>query len=233
MKEDVAPVRRGHVLASMEPDADEVEREARRPLFAHRPQMRRSMGRSSDPLAFACRLLPCVNKLGHQYVLLTRADGRPLVTFGPHWSGTLFAQAVIVGVVWGFTKQHTPIGKSAVASAGMMFFGLLTTVLLWITAGSDPGILRKHAALRDDEDAAEDDVYCDICDMWGPPGTKHCRECGVCILKHDHHCVWMGKCVGQGNMRSFIYFNMAWVSAFMYLFLCLGLLASRAKARGT
>lgn len=33
--------------------------------------------------------------------------------------------------------------------------------------------------------------------------TIHCLECGVCIEEFDHHCPWIGKCVGRDNILFF------------------------------
>ena len=33
--------------------------------------------------------------------------------------------------------------------------------------------------------------------------TKHCSICKCCVLDLDHHCVFIGKCVGAGNMGRF------------------------------
>ena len=32
----------------------------------------------------------------------------------------------------------------------------------------------------------------------------HCKECGLCILRHDHHCPWLSTCIGINNNRRFI-----------------------------
>ncbi len=37
---------------------------------------------------------------------------------------------------------------------------------------------------------------------------SHCNICDICIIGHDHHCPWSGKCIGKYNL---LYF---------YLFLC-------------
>ncbi|XP_068588437.1 palmitoyltransferase ZDHHC23-B isoform X2 [Cebidichthys violaceus] len=43
--------------------------------------------------------------------------------------------------------------------------------------------------------------WCPVCRVARPPRAGHCRICGVCVLRLDHHCVC---CVGQTNHRSFL-----------------------------
>ena len=33
---------------------------------------------------------------------------------------------------------------------------------------------------------------------------KHCYRCGRCTRKYDHHCPWIGTCVGENNHFKFI-----------------------------
>ena len=34
----------------------------------------------------------------------------------------------------------------------------------------------------------------------------HCDDCDVCVMEHDHHCPWTGKCVGKNNLITFYCF---------------------------
>uniref|UniRef100_A0A8C1E902 Palmitoyltransferase n=1 Tax=Cyprinus carpio carpio TaxID=630221 RepID=A0A8C1E902_CYPCA len=45
---------------------------------------------------------------------------------------------------------------------------------------------------------------CPVCRLVRPPRAGHCRICGACVLRMDHHCVWINSCVGQANHRQFI-----------------------------
>ena len=46
--------------------------------------------------------------------------------------------------------------------------------------------------------------FCVTCRIWRPPGAHHCSRCNVCVAGFDHHCDFIGKCVGSGNARAFL-----------------------------
>ncbi|KAK9103303.1 hypothetical protein Sjap_020557 [Stephania japonica] len=48
--------------------------------------------------------------------------------------------------------------------------------------------------------------YCRKCNQIKPPRCHHCSVCGRCILKMDHHCVWIVNCVGALNYKYFLLF---------------------------
>jgi palmitoyltransferase ZDHHC9/14/18 len=48
--------------------------------------------------------------------------------------------------------------------------------------------------------------YCKTCDIIRPPRTVHCGLCNSCIERLDHHCPWLGTCVGKRNYKYFITF---------------------------
>jgi len=48
--------------------------------------------------------------------------------------------------------------------------------------------------------------FCEICCIVQPYRTKHCHLCERCIHKFDHHCIWIGSCVGELNHRIFYVF---------------------------
>ena len=48
--------------------------------------------------------------------------------------------------------------------------------------------------------------FCDSCYIFRPLRTSHCNICNNCMLKYDHHCVWLGSCVAKRNYNLFYWF---------------------------
>lgn len=48
--------------------------------------------------------------------------------------------------------------------------------------------------------------WCNTCRFLRPPRTHHCRICDICVVRFDHHCVWLNTCIGANNLRWFLAF---------------------------
>lgn len=59
--------------------------------------------------------------------------------------------------------------------------------------------------------------WCVQCKNWKPPRSHHCSACRRCVLRMDHHCPFLGNCVGLRNMGHFF---------LMYLFAIVSMLYS-------
>ena len=57
---------------------------------------------------------------------------------------------------------------------------------------------------------------CDICNILILRKYKcgHCAFCNICVMKQDHHCPWIGKCIGKYTKIPFYLFL---ISAFLYI----------------
>ena len=58
--------------------------------------------------------------------------------------------------------------------------------------------------------------FCESCNIFRPLRTSHCHDCNNCVMGFDHHCVWLGTCVGKLNYTYFYHFVM---TTFIYIIL--------------
>ncbi|KAH8488882.1 hypothetical protein H0E87_024492 [Populus deltoides] len=117
---------------------------------------------------------------------------------------------------------------SVLAFAIIMIFHFLLIMLLWsyfTVVSKDPGsvpenwravlpeeALETGSSLNDRSDCvvAADGLdrraFCNHCQNGKPPRCHHCSVCQRCVLKMDHHCVWVVNCVGARNYKFFLLF---------------------------
>jgi len=141
--------------------------------------------------------------------------------------------------------------------ANVPLFGViwLFTICMHLTvAYMDPGILPRKEKIKYQEtgDAYLDAInsppttkqiivknksitckLCSTCNIYRPPRTVHCSTCDNCVMRFDHHCPYVGNCVGLRNYKFFLYFLVGVLTTSLFaLTHCIAFVATRVRSRG-
>ena len=72
--------------------------------------------------------------------------------------------------------------------------------------------------------------FCYSCYLFRPPRTSHCAICDNCVERFDHHCIWLGTCIGKKNYKYFyILLGSLNINAIFQIIFCACLLSIEVK----
>ncbi|XP_074530939.1 palmitoyltransferase ZDHHC9 isoform X2 [Halichoeres trimaculatus] len=159
---------------------------------------------------------------------------------------TLFLIVGTCALFFAFECPYLAVHLSPAIPVFAALLFLFVMAMLLRTSFSDPGVLpralpEEAAFIEMEIEAANGNVpagqrppprirnvqinnqivklkYCYTCKIFRPPRASHCSICDNCVDRFDHHCPWVGNCVGKRNYRYFYLFTMSLSLLTIYIF---------------
>eukprot|EP00759_Apiculatamorpha_spiralis_P027609 PhF_6_TR30392/c0_g1_i2/m.44555/K20027/ZDHHC1_11; palmitoyltransferase ZDHHC1/11 len=123
---------------------------------------------------------------------------------------TAWGNILLLFIIW--WTLHAPFMPfpASVTLSAFFFIGTVTVVVLKFVATlkqtADDGVGGEIVYTPENFlhlQAPEGKILCVFCKTFVTEDCKHCRTCDKCVVGFDHHCMWLGACVGVKTYRTF------------------------------
>ena len=131
------------------------------------------------------------------------ADGKEKYLLGPHYYVFLITWTLSLIGIFYLLKVLYPVSNTF-GFVGSVLASIIYAYTYMKIGFSPPGIASSPIMPPVNQDTI--DRYCVPCKVVRDRTTKHCYYCDVCIFGYDHHCPWVGKCIGRDNLSLFYSF---------------------------
>ncbi|GAQ47220.1 palmitoyltransferase akr1 [Aspergillus tubingensis] len=131
----------------------------------------------------------------------------------PYLSGVFAGSLFWVGVRYIFYVLPATYTTNPISNICFALFFSATTYFYFTAMIEDPGFVPKLGSRNQQRTVIaelfeqwkfDEENFCVACMIRKPLRSKHCKRCGRCVAKHDHHCPWIDNCVGANNLRHFV-----------------------------
>ena len=157
--------------------------------------------------------------VGKSIFVFMNSNDDPLIIIGPDWplvaclfSIFNFFYIMIIIKFWGrFTLNNKLVNQIS-----YWIFMISFSHTSFINQG-----FPKNSSSRRNGNPREKYYFCSECQFYIERTLDcfHCDKCGICIEGQDHHCPWIGKCVGKNNAISFYIFTISAIFSMFYILL--------------
>lgn len=133
----------------------------------------------------------------------------------------LFMLFVICGGIWAVYPVVFSISMfcgifHCTVAALLAVFTIASYCLASLKSAGAPASIRWGSYPMVGKNNLENYTFCTYCSKPKPPRAHHCRSCKMCVVDMDHHCPFIGNCVGASNHRAFVIFLISVVTSCSY-----------------
>ena len=153
--------------------------------------------------------------LGYRrFNLLNIPYSLPKDCFGVSLSILIYSLMMVCTCFLFMTIVTNQIHLILIISSSFILFILNLYLIIYLST-SDPGFFipsdkietpNKEQLYAQSKTSMIELKMCKSCHIIKNLRVFHCRKCGLCVLRHDHHCDWLSNCIGLYNQKTFLFF---------------------------